>query len=59
MLLCVVAVCAYNVDSLPRLSSRTNDFDGVIRIWGDDQMGHGDEALASKAFQKTTPKRPF
>jgi len=37
MLLCVNSVRAQNVDSLPRYEAG-NPIDGVIRIWGDDQM---------------------
>src|SRR5258708_36496682 len=57
MLLCVFAVRAQNVDTLPRYEAR-QPMDGVIRIWGDDQM----DAVMKRwqaGFQKLHPNVRF
>src|SRR5260370_19310509 len=57
MLLCVVAVCAQNVDSLPSYQAGQT-IDGVVRIWGDDQM---DTVMRrwQAGFQKLHPNVRF
>jgi len=57
MLLCVVAVCAQNVDSLPHYQAGQM-IDGVIRIWGDEQM---DTVMRrwQAGFQKLHPNVRF
>src|SRR3982074_3457966 len=57
MLLCVVAVRAENVASLPRYQAGQT-IDGVIRIWGDDQV---DTVMRrwQAGFQKLHPNVRF